>query len=103
VEFRDALVEELAGAESRGEGACADVAVVVAGVGGDDLERCALGMFVDEEAVGLASSGLVVDAHDLIDGQTGVDGVFADEVPVAHPGGAEVAYGAVVGEGLGGG
>ena len=31
------------------------------------------------------------------------EGVLADEVPVAHPGGAEVADGAVVGEGSGGG
>jgi hypothetical protein len=51
----------------------------------------------------LAAFGLVVDAHDLVDGESGVDGVLADEVPVAHPGGAVVAYGAVVGEGSGGG
>ncbi len=44
-----------------------------------------------------------MDAHDLVDGEAGVDGVLADEVPVAHPGGAVVAYGAVVGEGSGGG
>ena len=44
-----------------------------------------------------------MDAHGLVDGQAGVEGVLADEVPVAHPGGAEVADGAVVGEGAGGG
>src|ERR1700737_1661244 len=60
-------------------------------------------MFFDEEAVRLAAFGLVVDAHDLVDGEAGVDGVLADEVPVAHPGGAVVADRAVVGEGSGGG
>ena len=51
----------------------------------------------------MASFGLVVDAHGLVDGKAGVDGVLADEVPVAHPGGAVVAYGSVVGEGSCGG
>src|SRR3979411_2542861 len=60
-------------------------------------------MFFDEETVRLAALGLVVEAHDLIDGESGVEGVLANEVPVAHPGGAVVADGAVVGEGSGGG
>src|SRR5580698_4675398 len=67
---------------------------MVAAVGSDDLYLWA----VDQETVRLASFDLVVDTHDLVDGQTGVDGVFADEVPVAHPWGAVVAYGAVVSE-----
>ena len=76
---------------------------MVAAVGGDDFYVGALWMFFDEEAVRLAAFGLVVDAHGLVDGEAGVDGVLADEVPVAHPWGAEIADRAVVGEGSGGG
>ena len=76
---------------------------MVAGVGSDDFYVGAIWMLFDQEPVRLTAFGLVVDAHNLIHGQTGVDGVFTDEVPVSHPGSAIVADGAIVGKGSGGG
>src|SRR5580698_5997318 len=95
LEVGDAVVKDLGVAQPGGEGACADVAVVIAGVGDDDFDVGA----VDEEAVGGATGGLIEASEGLIDGQSGEEGVLADEVPVAHPWSAEVADGAVVGEG----
>ncbi len=101
MEVRDAMEDELACPEFCSESGGTDLPVVVAGVGDDDLEWGAVGVAVDEEAVGLAAGGLVVDAHGLVDGEAGVDGVLAYDVPVAHPGGAVVADYSVVGEGSG--
>ena len=72
---------------------------MIAGVADDDLDVRA----VHQQAVRLAALGLVVDAHALVLREAGEEGVLAHEVPVAHPGRAEVPDGAVVGEGSGGG
>ena len=62
-----------------------------------------LGALVDEEAVGGAAFALVEAAESAVLWEAVEERVLADEVPVAHPGRAEVADGAVVGEGSGGG
>src|SRR6201999_1417610 len=98
-----AVVEDFALAEARGEGARADVAVVVARVANDDFDGCAVGSVIDEEAVGGAAFALVEAAEGAVLRQAVEERVLADEVPVAHPGRAEVADGAMVGEGSGGG
>src|SRR6185437_9053547 len=102
MEVGAAMEEQLAFADARGESACPDVAVVVARVADDDFDGRAVGGLVDEETVGGAAFALVEAAEGLILWQAGEEAVLADEVPVAHPGRAEVADCAVVGEGSGG-
>src|SRR6185437_7756384 len=103
MEVGAAVEEDLAFVEARGESACPDVAVVITRVADDDLNGCAVRCLVDEQAVGGAAFALVEAAEGLILWQAGEEAVLADEVPVAHPGRAEVADCAVVGEGSGGG
>src|SRR6185437_3044849 len=103
MEVGAAMEEQLAFAETGGEGTGADVAVVVARVADDDFDGRAVGGLVDEETVGGAAFALVEAAEGLVLWQAGEEAVLADEVPVAHPGRAEVADCAVVGEGSSGG
>ena len=57
------MIEHFTFAETRGEGAGADVAIVVAGVADDDFDGCAVGGLIDEEAVGGAAFALVEAAE----------------------------------------
>jgi hypothetical protein len=62
------------------------LAVVVAGVGDDDLERLRRWGLLDEQAVRLAAGDLVEASEGGVGGHAFEERVLAAEVPVAHPG-----------------
>jgi hypothetical protein len=92
------MKEESAAAEGREETCGTYLSIVIAAVSHDDFEVGRAGSTFDEEAVGVSAFGLVVDAEGAIHREGVEGGVVANEEPVAHPGGSEVAHLAVVGE-----
>ena len=82
-----AVVNNLALSKRCRERSGTDIAVVIAGICGDDFDTRS----IDEEPVGLAPGSLVEKPHHLINRHPGEERMLADEVPVTHPWSAEVA------------
>ncbi len=78
----DPMKHQLPPARERSKSSRADSAVVVTAIGRNYLHVRAL----NDQAVRIGASHLVLDTHRTVYGKAGIDGVASNEVPGPHPG-----------------